>query len=210
MRVCITRQKSLLTLRPVIAARLRICWLPDEDGTLLPRYVFVHGDARVCLLRRRGPIKLFTTTSICTTDNPSLDVQMVPVSVMFWSSSSVKDKLPAAAYVTVYKILRGVITVAIASSDSLRLFLCAVWLMSTEPARLSRKSRPASRAYTSLASAWQPWDTPSCSSGSIQQTAGISDCRAVEDEARENLSREGTTKRYRTDGRDCSELLLQG
>lgn len=67
--------------------------LPDPlepleiDGTLLPRYVFIHGGPRVFTYYtpKEESIKLFHDYLDLHRSNPNLDVQMVPVSVMFWS-----------------------------------------------------------------------------------------------------------------------------
>ncbi|MFP1482625.1 hypothetical protein ACLB1S_01840 [Escherichia coli] len=79
---------DLLTLRAQCLAHD----LPDpleplemEKARLLPRYVFISSRPRVHLLRaeRRSSIKLFHDYLDLHVSNPNLDVQMVPVSVMF-------------------------------------------------------------------------------------------------------------------------------
>ncbi len=78
---------DLLTLRAQCLAHD----LPDPlepleiDGTLLPRYVFIHGGPRVCTYYtpKEESIKLFHDYLDLHRSNPNLDVQMVPVSVMF-------------------------------------------------------------------------------------------------------------------------------
>ena len=65
--------------------------LPDPlepleiDGTLPPRYKFIHGGPRVFTYYtpKEESIAVPRLSSICTAANPNLDVQMVPVSVMF-------------------------------------------------------------------------------------------------------------------------------
>lgn len=78
---------DLLTLR----AQCLVHDLPDPlepleiDGTLLPRYVFIHGGPRVFTYYtpKEESIKLFHNYLDLHRSNPDLDVQMVPVSVMF-------------------------------------------------------------------------------------------------------------------------------
>ena len=78
---------DLLTLRAQCLAHD----LPDPleplevDGTLLPRYVFIHGGPRVFTYYtpKEESIKLFHDYLDLHRSNPDLDVQMVPVSVMF-------------------------------------------------------------------------------------------------------------------------------
>ncbi|EPN9329483.1 glycerol-3-phosphate 1-O-acyltransferase PlsB [Cronobacter sakazakii] len=68
--------------------------LPDPldplviDGTELPRYVFIHGGPRVFTYYtpKEESIKLFHNYLDLHRGNPDLDVQMVPVSVMFGRS----------------------------------------------------------------------------------------------------------------------------
>ncbi|MBV4414104.1 glycerol-3-phosphate 1-O-acyltransferase PlsB [Enterobacteriaceae bacterium YMB-R22] len=57
----------------------------DIDGTELPRYVFAHSGPRVFTYYtpKEGSIKLFHDYLDLHRNNPQLDVQMVPVSVMF-------------------------------------------------------------------------------------------------------------------------------
>ncbi|MDF7679348.1 glycerol-3-phosphate 1-O-acyltransferase PlsB [Enterobacteriaceae bacterium ESL0689] len=78
---------DLLTLR----AQCQKHDLPDPlipleiDGVLLPRYVFIHGGPRVFTYYtpKEESIKLFHDYLDLHRNNPDLDVQMVPVSVMF-------------------------------------------------------------------------------------------------------------------------------
>ncbi|ELY2521665.1 glycerol-3-phosphate 1-O-acyltransferase PlsB [Cronobacter sakazakii] len=58
------------------------------DGTELPRYVFIHGGPRVFTYYtpKEESIKLFHNYLDLHRSNPDLDVQMVPVSVMFGRS----------------------------------------------------------------------------------------------------------------------------
>ncbi|WP_105596493.1 glycerol-3-phosphate 1-O-acyltransferase PlsB [Cronobacter sakazakii] len=68
--------------------------LPDPldplviDGTELPRYVFIHGGPRVFTYYtpKEESIKLFHNYLDLHRSNPDLDVQMVPVSIMFGRS----------------------------------------------------------------------------------------------------------------------------
>lgn len=94
---------DLLTLRAQCLAHD----LPDPlepleiDGTLLPRYVFIHGGPRVFTYYtpKEESIKLFHDYLDLHRSNPNLDVQMVPVSVMFGRAPGVKRRSkPAAAY----------------------------------------------------------------------------------------------------------------
>ncbi|EKK4000767.1 glycerol-3-phosphate 1-O-acyltransferase PlsB [Cronobacter sakazakii] len=81
---------DLLTLR----AQCLVHDLPDPldplviDGTELPRYVFIHGGPRVFTYYtpKEESIKLFHNYLDLHRSNPDLDVQMVPVSVMFGRS----------------------------------------------------------------------------------------------------------------------------
>jgi glycerol-3-phosphate O-acyltransferase len=85
---------DLLTLRAQCLAHD----LPDPlepleiDGTLLPRYVFIHGGPRVFTYYtpKEESIKLFHDYLDLHRSNPDLDVQMVPVSVMFGRRPVVK------------------------------------------------------------------------------------------------------------------------
>lgn len=78
---------DLLTLRAQCLAHD----LPDPlepleiDGALLPRYVFIHGGPRVFTYYtpKEESVKLFHDYLDLHRSNPALDVQMVPVSVMF-------------------------------------------------------------------------------------------------------------------------------
>lgn len=94
---------DLLTLRAQCLAHD----LPDPleplevDGTLLPRYVFIHGGPRVFTYYtpKEESIKLFHDYLDLHRSNPDLDVQMVPVSVMFGRRPGrEKGREPAAAY----------------------------------------------------------------------------------------------------------------
>ncbi|WP_227318482.1 glycerol-3-phosphate 1-O-acyltransferase PlsB [Cedecea davisae] len=68
--------------------------LPDPlepleiDGALLPRYVFIHGGPRVFTYYtpKEESVKLFHDYLDLHRSNPNLDVQMIPVSVMFGRS----------------------------------------------------------------------------------------------------------------------------
>ncbi|WP_076736201.1 glycerol-3-phosphate 1-O-acyltransferase PlsB [Cronobacter sakazakii] len=81
---------DLLTLRAQCLEHA----LPDPldplviDGTELPRYVFIHGGPRVFTYYtpKEESIKLFHNYLDLHRSNPDLDVQMVPVSVMFGRS----------------------------------------------------------------------------------------------------------------------------
>ncbi len=81
---------DLLTLRAQCPAHD----LPDPlepleiDGALLPRYVFIHGGPRVFTYYtpKEESIKLFHDYLDLHRNHPDLDVQMVPVSVMFGRS----------------------------------------------------------------------------------------------------------------------------
>lgn len=81
---------DLLTLR---AQCLRL-GLPDPlipldiDGVLLPRYVFIHDGPRVFryFSEKLESVKLFHDYLDLHRNNPQLDVQMVPVSIMFGRS----------------------------------------------------------------------------------------------------------------------------
>ncbi|MDF3008266.1 MAG: glycerol-3-phosphate 1-O-acyltransferase, partial [Enterobacter kobei] len=81
---------DLLTLRAQCLAND----LPDPlepleiDGTLLPRYIFIHSGPRVFTwyTPKEESIKLFHDYLDLHRSHPDLDVQMVPVSVMFGRS----------------------------------------------------------------------------------------------------------------------------
>ena len=70
---------GLDTSRPIMYV------LPYNSNTLLPRYVFIHGGPRVFTYYtpKEESIKLFHDYLDLHRSNPNLDVQMVPVSVMF-------------------------------------------------------------------------------------------------------------------------------
>lgn len=81
---------DLMTLR----AQCLVHELPDPlepleiDGVLLPRFVFIHGGPRVFTYYtpKEESIKLFHDYLDLHRSHPDLDVQMVPVSVMFGRS----------------------------------------------------------------------------------------------------------------------------
>ena len=81
---------DILTLRAqCLAHNLPDPLIPLEiDGVSLPRYVFIHGGPRVFTYYtpKEESIKLFHDYLDLHNRNPELDVQMVPVSVMFGRS----------------------------------------------------------------------------------------------------------------------------
>lgn len=154
---------DLLTLRAQCLAHD----LPDPleplevDGTLLPRYVFIHGGPRVFTYYtpKEESIKLFHDYLDLHRSNPDLDVQMVPVSVMFGRRPCREkgEENPSL------RMLNGIQKFfAVSGWDATALcvsplpFRCVEWRTSTVPTRSSRKNWRAWRVCTSLVSAWLP------------------------------------------------------
>ena len=172
---------DLLTLRAQCLAHD----LPDPleplevDGTLLPRYVFIHGGPRVFTYYtpKEESIKLFHDYLDLHRSNPDLDVQMVPVSVMFGRRPG-RGREPAAAYAQrhseVFAVSGWDATVLSASHLP---FHCAAWRMNTALTKSLRKAG-ARCAYALCTSAsGGRWTTSPGTSGSVQQAAGFqSDC----------------------------------
>lgn len=153
---------DLLTLRAQCLAHD----LPDPlepleiDGALLPRYVFIHGGPRVFTYYtpKEESVKLFHDYLDLHRSNPALDVQMVPVSVMFGRApgrEKGEDNPPLRMLNGVQKFFAISGWVAIALSDSRRPSHCVAWLMNTAPIKSSRRSWLAWRVCTLLASAWR-------------------------------------------------------
>ncbi len=151
---------DLLTLRAQCLAHD----LPDPlepleiDGALLPRYVFIHGGPRVFTYYtpKEESVKLFHDYLDLHRSNPALDVQMVPVSVMFGRApgrEKGEDNPPLRMLNGVQKFFAISGWVAIALSDSRRPSHCVAWLMNTAPIKSSRRSWLAWRVCTLLASA---------------------------------------------------------
>ncbi len=154
---------DLLTLRAQCLAHD----LPDPlepleiDGALLPRYVFIHGGPRVFTYYtpKEESIKLFHDYLDLHRNHPDLDVQMVPVSVMFGRSpgrekGEVNPPLRMLNGIQKFFAVSG--SAATASCASRRPFRCAAWRMSTVPIRSSPRSWLASLACILPASGWPP------------------------------------------------------
>lgn len=154
---------DLLTLRAQCLAHD----LPDPleplevDGTLLPRYVFIHGGPRVFTYYtpKEESIKLFHDYLDLHRSNPDLDVQMVPVSVMFGrrpGREKGEENPPLRMLNGIQKFF------AVSGWDATALcvsplpFRCVAWRTSTAPTRSSRKNWRAWRVCTSPVSAWRP------------------------------------------------------
>lgn len=138
---------DLLTLRAQCLAHD----LPDPlepleiDGTLLPRYVFIHGGPRVFTYYtpKEESIKLFHDYLDLHRSNPNLDVQMVPVSVMFGRApgrekGEVNPPLRMLNGVQKFSLYCG--SVATVLCVSRRQFRCAVWRMNTARIKLSLRN----------------------------------------------------------------------
>ena len=152
---------DLLTLRAQCLAHD----LPDPlepleiDGTLLPRHVFIHGGPRVFTYYtpKEESIKLFHDYLDLHRSNPNLDVQMVPVSVMFGRAPG-REKgevnPPLRMLNGVQKFFCG--SVATVLCVSRRQFRCAVWRMNTARIKLSRRNWRAWRVCTLPVNVWLP------------------------------------------------------
>lgn len=165
---------DLLTLRAQCLAHD----LPDPlepleiDGTLLPRYVFIHGGPRVFTYYtpKEESIKLFHDYLDLHRSNPNLDVQMVPVSVMFGRApgrekGEVNPPLRMLNGVQKFSPYCGSVATVLCVSH--RQFRCAVWRMNTARIKLSRKTgaRGAYALCPSTSGCRRP--TFACSSGSV-------------------------------------------
>ncbi|UMX56303.1 hypothetical protein MJ524_02180 [Escherichia coli] len=126
----------------------------EIDGTLLPRYVFIHGRPRVFTYYtpKEESIKLFHDYLDLHRSNPNLDVRMVPVSVMFGRAPG-REKgrsESAAAYgaqrrTEIFRCTAGSVATVLCVSH--RQFRCAVWQMNTARIKLSRRNWRAWRVY---------------------------------------------------------------
>lgn len=154
---------DLLTLRAQCLAHD----LPDPlepleiDGTLLPRYVFIHGGPRVFTYYtpKEESIKLFHDYLDLHRSNPNLDVQMVPVSVMFGRApgrekGEVNPPLRMLNGVQKFSPYCGSVATVLCVSH--RQFRCAVWRMNTARIKLSRKNWRAWRVCTLPVNVWLP------------------------------------------------------
>ena len=145
---------DLLTLRAQCLAHD----LPDPleplevDGTLLPRYVFIHGGPRVFTYYtpKEESIKLFHDYLDLHRSNPNLDVQMVPVSVMF-------GRAPGRE--------KGEVNPPLRMLNGVQKFFAVLWLgrdsfVRFSPSvsiKLSPKNWRAWRVCTLPVSVWLPW-----------------------------------------------------
>lgn len=165
---------DLLTLRAQCLAHD----LPDPlepleiDGTLLPRYVFIHGGPRVFTYYtpKEESIKLFHDYLDLHRSNPNLDVQMVPVSVMFGRApgrekGEVNPPLRMLNGVQKFSLYCG--SVATVLCVSRRQFRCAVWRMNTARIKLSLRNWRAWRVCTCPSTSGCRRPTFACSSGSV-------------------------------------------
>jgi glycerol-3-phosphate O-acyltransferase len=153
---------DLLTLRAQCLAHD----LPDPlepleiDGTLLPRYVFIHGGPRVFTYYtpKEESIKLFHDYLDLHRSNPDLDVQMVPVSVMFGrrpGREKGKKTHRCGCSTASRNSLRCPGLAATASCVSRLLCRCAAWQMNTVRIKSSRKNWLAWHVCTLRASVLQ-------------------------------------------------------
>ena len=154
---------DLLTLRAQCLAHD----LPDPlepleiDGTLLPRYVFIHGGPRVFTYYtpKEESIKLFHDYLDSHRSNPNLDVQMVPVSVMFGRAPG-REKgevnPPLRMLNGVQKFFAVLWLVATVLCVSRRQFRCAAWPMNTARIKLSLRNWRAWRVCTLPVNVWLP------------------------------------------------------
>ena len=144
---------DLLTLR-VQCLQLR---LPDPlvpleiDGVTLPRYVFIHDGPRIFpyFTEKIESVKIFHDYLDLHRSNPQLDVQMVPVSIMFGRSPGreAQQNQPAPSYVCSMgsrNSLRYCGWVEIALCDSPIPCPCAIWPRNTALIKRLRKNWPVS------------------------------------------------------------------
>lgn len=155
---------DLLTLRAQCLAHD----LPDPlepleiDGTLLPRYVFIHGGPRVFTYYtpKEESIKLFHDYLDLHRSNPNLDVQMVPVSVMFGRAPG-REKGEVNPPLRMLNGVQKFFAVLWLGRDSFvrfrRQFLCAAWPMNTAQIKLSLRNWRAWRVCTLPVNVWLLW-----------------------------------------------------
>ncbi len=167
---------DLLTLRAQCLAHD----LPDPlepleiDGTLLPRYVFIHGGPRVFTYYtpKEESIKLFHDYLDLHRSNPNLDVQMVPVSVMFGRAPG-REKGEVNPPLRMLNGVQKFFAVLWLGRDSFvrfspSAFRCAVWRMNTARIKTIAQKTGARGAYAlcpSTSGCRRP--TFACSSGSV-------------------------------------------
>ncbi len=154
---------DLLTLRAQCLAHD----LPDPlepleiDGTLLPRYVFIHGGPRVFTYYtpKEESIKLFHDY-LDLRSNPDLDVQMVPVSVMYGRAPG-REKGEVNPPLRMLNGVQKFFAVLWLGRDVLcvsrRQFRCAVWRMNTARIKLSHRNWRAWRVCTLPVNVWLLW-----------------------------------------------------
>ena len=152
---------DLLALR----TQCRLHDLPDPlepleiDGALLPRHVFIHDGPRVFpyFVPNQESVKLFHDYLDLHRNNPDLDVQMVPVSVMFGRAPGREvqgEQTPHLRELNgVQKFLPSSGWDATALFASRQWYRCAAWPPNTAPIKPSRKSSRAWRASISPVSA---------------------------------------------------------
>lgn len=114
---------DLLTLRKQCLKQ----GLPDPleplyiDGVTLPRYVFIHNELRVqsWLTEKSQSVTLFHDYLELHRNNPNLDVQMVPVSIMFGRSPGREEQKPPMPQRSVLNGIEKFIMVLWLGRDSL-------------------------------------------------------------------------------------------
>ena len=206
---------DLLTLRAQCLAHD----LPDPleplevDGTLLPRYVFIHGGPRVFTYYtpKEESIKLFHDYLDLHRSNPDLDVQMVPVSVMFGRRPGrEKGREPT---VTHANGIQKFFAVSRLGRDSFVRFSPSVSLrrMADEHGTdkiIAQNWRARMHFARQRLAAVGP-RLPARQDLFNKLLASKAIARAVEDEARsKRFLMKSTAERHCADGRDCRELLL--
>lgn len=187
---------DLLTLRAQCLAHD----LPDPlepleiDGTLLPRYVFIHGGPRVFTYYtpKEESIKLFHDYLDLHRSNPNLDVQMVPVSVMF-------GRAPGRE--------KGEVNPPLRMLNGVQKFFAVLWLGRDSFVRFSpsvslRRMADEHGTDKTIAQNWRAWRVCTCPSTSgcrrprlparqdlfNKLLASRAIAKAVEDEARSKKS----------------------
>ena len=169
--------------------------LPDPlnsleiDGTVLPSYVFIHDGPRVFryYTPKEESVKLFHDYLDLHRSNPDLDIQMLPVSVMFGRSPGREGH--GTPHLRLLNGVQKFFAVLWLGRDSFVRFSNTVSLrrMATEHGTdktIAQKLARVARMHFASAPG-RSGPEPAGPSGSVQQAVGVqSDRKAVEDEAR--------------------------
>ena len=208
----------MLTLRTQCLAQD----LPDPlnsleiDGTVLPSYVFIHDGPRVFryYTPKEESVKLFHDYLDLHRSNPDLDIQMLPVSVMFGRSPGREGH--GTPHLRLLNGVQKFFAVLWLGRDSFVRFSNTVSLrrMATEHGTdktiAQKLARVARMHFASAPGCGRP--EPAGPSGSVQQAVGVQSDRKSgrgRSAQQEDLARESPAERHRADGRDRRRFLLR-